>query len=308
MRAIDKNLSKIEEWIAHVPDPWLFKSNDEYMSYAVELMNRAHYLLSLGVSLAPTEQSVAKGYTRNRAIVAGHMVRIVKLYEGLLSFVAGRKLELAAIFTRLVFETAFKMEYLMQAKKSTFRSFILTSYKSEKEILSDLDAKRKKRPLIPIEKRMMKKIKSRLRKDRISIESLMKTRNWNLDGKHFRRILEDLGLGHTYPYSFGSSSHPIHGDWYDISLYHLQRSGRYYMPKLAYDDPDPRLVCPITIFCLDRLLHYIEWSRGDPNNQVSPVISKLRQLTATLDAAHEQMLGTYGPHSNMPEPTFEGGG
>lgn len=278
--------------MADAPDLSLFKSNDEYMGFAVELMNRALYLLHLGVSLAPTERATDKGYTRNRAIVAGHMVRIAKLYEGFLDHVARRELELAAIFSRLIFETAGRMEYLMQARSSTFRSFILTSYRPEKEILSDLEAKREKRPLIQIEKRIMRKIKSRLRKDRITIKSLMETSNWNLDGKHFRRILEHLGLGHTYPYAFGSSSHFIHGDWYEISLYHLQRSGRYYMPKLAYDDPDPRLVCPTTCYCLDRLLRYIEWSRGDPDKKVSAVVSKLRELSATLDAAHEQMLST----------------
>ena len=55
----------------------------------------------------------------------------------------------------------------------------------------------------------------------------------------------------------GSGSHHIHGDWYEISVYHLDREGRYYTPNLSFADPDPRLTCSLTHICLRTLLTYL---------------------------------------------------
>lgn len=179
------NLADIERWIEEAPDPSSFQSNDDFMGFTVELMNRALYLLRVGVSLAPSQEAAERGYSKHRAIVVGHMVRITKLYEGLLIHVSRRQLELAAIFTRLIFEAAVRLEYLIKSKNknASFSSFILTSYKPEKEVLEDLKAKAASRPLIQIEKRIRRKIKSRLKKDGIPINKLMTNRKWKLDGK-----------------------------------------------------------------------------------------------------------------------------
>ncbi len=292
MQKIFENLATVRQKIAEAPDPATLKTNSDFMNPIVEHMNHALYLLQLGVALAPTESTASRGHTRNKAIVTGHMVRLAKLYEGFLIHVSGRKLELAVIFVRLIFETAVKMRYLAQAKASSFQSYILTSYRPEKEILQDLASKAKQRELIPIEKRMMRKIKSRLKKDRISIDALMQTTRWEIDGKSVRAILQHLQLDLAYPYAYGSSSHSIHGDWYELSLHHLQRKGRYYSPDLSFDDPDPRVACPITIFCLRSLIDYIDWARADPNEIVLPTIEALIELFTNFDNAHELTLGT----------------
>ena len=285
------NLATIRRKIAEAPDVASLTTDGEFMTLIVRFMNHSLYLLRVGVALAPTKSVASQGYGRNRAIVGGHMVRVAKLYEGLLIHVSGRKLELAAIFFRLTFETVVRMRYLMRAQPPSFRSYILTSYRPEKEIVGDLQQKGSQRSLIPIEKRMLRKIRARLRRDRIPVKALLGTTRWDLDGKSFRALLQDLNLGHAYAYAYGSSSHPIHGDWYEISLHHLRRNGRYYSPDLSFDDPDPRVACPITIFCLDALVDYIRWARTDPQNIVRPTVLALRDLFARLDGAHEAILG-----------------
>jgi hypothetical protein len=286
------NLAEIEHWIDAAPDPMSFSTNDDFMSFTVELMNRALYLLRVGVSLAPSQEVAERGYTKHRAIVVGHMVRITKLYEGLLIHVAKRQLELAAIFTRLIFEAAVRLEYLIKSKNksASFRSFIFTSYKPEKEILEDLNDKASSRPLIQIEKRMRRKVKSRLKKDRIPINQLINNRNWRLDGKDFRRMLTDIGRGDIYAYVFGSSSHTVHGDWYDISLHQIKKQGRYYLPDLSFDDPDPRIACSDTAICLGTSYGFLKWNRSDPDNYVSPIIVKLAKLNRAVDTAHESSM------------------
>lgn len=296
MEKLLDNLDKIDNWLSSAPDPATFQNNDDFMEFTVELMNRCLYVLRVGVSLAPNEAVAYKGYSKQRAIIVGHMVRIVKLYEGLLIHISQSQFELAAIFMRLIFETTMRMNYLMKSKsqKKTIRSFVLASYKPEKEILEDLNSKASNRPLVQIEKRIKRKVEARLKQDGISIMELMSNRIWNVDGKDFRKILKDLGIGMTYSYGFGSGSHFIHGDWHEISQHHVEREGRYYMPKLNYSVPDPRLACPLTTLCLETLLTYLKWSKSDPDGGVSPVVAKLLELNRAVDAAHENTLGTVG--------------
>src|ERR1035437_9794945 len=115
--------------------------NDDYMTVAMELMNRAHFLLRVGISLAPTELQAERGVTRRTAIVLGLLVRIHKLYDALGYHTARKQRDISAIFTRLLVESVSKAEYLMKAKQSSFRSFVLASYKPEKEMLEDLRRK-----------------------------------------------------------------------------------------------------------------------------------------------------------------------
>ena len=286
------NLTDIERWIDVAPDRATFNSNEDFMGFTVELMNRALYLLRVGVSLAPSQEIAERGYTKHRAIAVGHMVRITKLYEGLLIHISKRQLELAAIFTRLMFEAAVRLEYLIKSsnKNASFRNFIFTSYKPEKEVLEDLNAKAASRPLIQIERRMMRKMKSRLKKDKIPLNQLMNNRNWRLDGKDFRRILTDIGRGDIYASGFGSSSHFVHGDWYDISIHQIKKEGRYYLPDFDFDDPDPRIACSDTTICLGTLYNFLKWNKSDPDNYVRPIILRLMELNRAIDMAHENSI------------------
>ena len=96
------------------------------------------------------------------------MVRLAKLYEGSLIHICSHKQELAHIFFRLIFETAIRMQYLITSKpkKKSCRSFILASYRPEKEMLQDLKSKAKQHSPIPIEKRIRESISSRIKRDR----------------------------------------------------------------------------------------------------------------------------------------------
>ena len=302
MNKIIQNLNAIETWIDdNWPPPSDFNSDDEFMRFAVEIMNGCLYLLKVSTASSPDAKAASKGYTKHKAIIVGHMVRITKLYEGTLIHISQRQFELAVILFRLIFETAIRMEYLIKSKskRKSCRSFILSSYRSDRETLQDLNAEAKKdrfnqdkRGLLnQVGDRIRKKIKSRLRKDRISQTELMSNTIWNVDGKNFRDMMKELGLERFYSYIFGNMSHHIHGDWYEISVYHLYREGRYYTPNLNYEDPDPRLTCSLTCICLRALLIYLEWNKSDPDRVITPVAVKLFELNRAFDEIHEVSLG-----------------
>ena len=290
---IMETLSDIEAWVDFNSPPPVFKTNTAYMKFAVEIMNRCVYLLKLGVRASPGVETARRGYTKHRAIIVGHMVRLTKLYEGVLIHICSHHQELAHIFFRLIFETTIRMEYLITSKnkKESCRSFIFTSYRPEKDMLQDLKSKAKQQPPSPIEKRMRKSISSRLRRDRITQKKLFKNKKWDVDGKHFRAIMGTFNLDSMYAYGFGSASHQVHGDWRDLESYHLKQDGRYYTPELPFTTPDPRAACPITHACLGSLLKYLKWSKSDPNDIIKPIVEKLIGLNRALDEAHENSLG-----------------
>lgn len=289
---LQRKLDDISEWAAQAPDPRAFKNNGQFMTLAVDVMNRCLYLLRVGVALAPNESTAEKGYTKHKAIILGHMVRMAKLYEGFLMHTANGQLELTAIFTRLIFETDVRMRYMMGSKSSSksIRSFILASYRSERETIGLLDEQMRHRPPTKIESRIRRKILSRLRKDRITLKELRANTVWRMDGKSFRQILREVDGDEAYYLLFGSSSHNVHGDWYEISIHHLRKQGRYYQPDLEYDHPDPRVACAVTAISLAGLASFLEWTKGDPYGLLDRAISRLDNLNRVIDEAHEAML------------------
>lgn len=289
---IMETLSDIEAWVDFNLPPPVFNTNTAYMKFAVEIMNRCLYLLKLGVRASPNAETAKRGYTKHRAIIVGHMVRLAKLYEGVLIHICSHHQELAHILFRLIFETAIRMEYFITSKnkKKSLRNFILTSNRPEKDMLQDLKNKAKQQAPIPIEKRMRNSISTRLLRDGITQKELFKNKNWNLDGKSFRAIMGTFNLDSMYSYVFGSASHHVHGDWRDIEYYHLKRDGQYYTPELFFTEPDPRSTCPVTHACLDSLLKYLKWNKSDRDRVISSLAEKLIALNLALDEAHESSL------------------
>lgn len=263
------------------------------MQFLTEAMGRALYLLRTGVALVPNDEISTNGYIKRRAVVVGHMVRLTKLFDGLYLHIANRQLELAGVMLSLIFETEIRLNYLItKASPKSYRSYILASYRAERENLMDLDAKAKTRRLVPIEIRMRTSILKHLRRDGISRKQLLRNRIWDIDGKNVRELMRDLGRHEFYSYSFGSSSRWIHGSWQELYHYHLQKVGSRFVPRLEFGDPDTRSAAPPTIICLDTLLAYLNWSRGDPGGSVRRLIAEFRDMLIRLDQEHEHRMST----------------
>ena len=255
-----------------------------------EVMSRSSYLVSVCVSLAPSEKAATIGYTKHRAVILGHMVRIAKLYDGFCMHIAKRQLELAEIFIRLIYETSIRMAYILKCgnQKRAIRSFVLAFYKAERQSIKDLKTKQSQRPLIPIEKRMLRSMTRNLREDGITQKELLSNKKWNVDGKDVASMLRHLGIEGQYSYGFGGSSRSIHGNWMDMKQRHLSKNGAYYQPKPTFSDPDPRVAAPITIEVLAASLEYLQWSKADPDNFAKDLIKDFIKYTYSLDEYHEK--------------------
>lgn len=274
MKEIINNIEEIKSWI-NKPLPAKLQTNNDYMHFIMELISYTHYLLKISVSMAPNQKTASRGYTKHRAVIAGHFVRLVKLFHGFEDNISKGQLELALILVRLIYECTIMIEYLFTAKRSTFSNYIFTSYKSEKETLENLETIKAERPLMNIEKEIIRKIKNRLKRDNIPLRRLMVNKNWKLDGKSFKSILESLNKEIDYPFIFGQGSSFIHGNWYEMSIYNLNKNGRYYTPNLEFTAPDPRLALPVTFSVLQTTGDFVSWNKSDPDNYIRPVISGL---------------------------------
>lgn len=261
------------------------------MEFLVEAMGRSLYLLRIGVATAPSEKIATHGYTKRHAVVVGHMVRLVKLFDGFYLHTAKRQLELAGVMFRLIVETEVRLEYLIRkAGPHSYKSFVLASYRADKESLVDLEVKARGRKLVPIEKRIRGSILKHIRRDGITRTRLLQNKTWELDGKNFRSLMNDLGRSAEYSYSFGSSSRWVHGSWQELYHYHLKKVGSRFLPRLDFGDPDTRTAAPATVICLDTLLLYLKWSKSDPGGSLSQLLNKLLDLVESVDAEHERRL------------------
>ncbi len=84
-----------------------------------------------------------------------------------------------------------------------------------------------------------------------------------------------------YPFLFGQGSSFIHGNWYEMSIYNIEKHGRYYVPNLEFAVPDPRIL-PVTVSVLQTTGDFVEWNKSDPDNYIRPIIKSLMNKSKFL--------------------------
>lgn len=228
------------------------------MTILVELGNIVLGVIRFIAISYPDETKANRGYIRRHAILVGLLIRLAKLHDCLLENICKDRAEIALILLRLMFETMAKMDYLMISKPSSYRSFVISSLRAEKETLQDMKEKKKQRPLRPIEKRLMRSSKKAIREAGILQKGLFLQRQWTIDGKDFRAILMHLDRESDYLYGYRTQSHVIHGDWGDLLRHHLRKHGGFYKPHLGYNPSDPRLIGPVSMMLLKLLYRYLK--------------------------------------------------
>ncbi len=291
MDAAIENLDRIVKGIEEAPCPGSLDV-DSMMTHYMDVMGWALYVLRLSVALDPSKGKNA-GFKREDAVLVGLMVRVVKLYEAFYQNVAKRQLEVCGILLRTLTETEFKLRYLILRAREGYGvgNFFIGSYKSEKQMLDYFRQLKEVRELEPIETRMLRSIEKELLEEGISEADLLANRNWNLDGKNIREILEYLHLEHLYPFAYAGPSRWIHGGWGELRRYHLikENDERYY-PRLDFGDPDPRFAGPTTITCLELAKDFLVWSHDGDEEMVTFVINQILQHVLALEKSHEATL------------------
>lgn len=280
-------MASIVTEIGKAPDPSTL-DDSKMMIHYMEVMGWVLYILRICVGLEPVSHREEKTYTRDEAVIVGHMVRITKLYDGFCQNAAKRQLEFCGIFMRLLSETEIKLRYLFgHGTEATASNFVLASYKTEKQMLQYFEGLESNRELIPIEARMKRSILREIDEEGISKEELLKNKHWNMDGLDIRAMLKKLDHDHLYPFMYGGASRWVHGGWPEFRRYHLEKKGEGYQPRLDYGDPGPEITGPVTQVCLEIAQEYLGWAGSDPDGLVDQIISMLLKHVRSLEQVHE---------------------
>lgn len=283
---LEPHLDEIVRWAGQASVAEQFADDEAKMSAICEAMGRALWLLRCALSVVATDADAERGVSRHKAVFVGHMARLCKLFDAFYMHTAENQLEIAGVVSRLIFETEIRLSYLMErGTRKSVASYVLASYRAEKECLVDLSDKASARKLTPAERQIRAKIRSSLRSDGIREADLLVNRVWDMDGKSTRHMLQALGREWQYGYGFAMNSRWVHGSWLELRHYQLSREGRYYMPSPGWAAVDARMAVPITILCLDATQRYLKWSRGDPDRVVRHAIEALMQWLRKANAS-----------------------
>lgn len=133
----DDFVKQVVEQICKLPDPQTLSERTEFMTAGVHAMD---CLLKLGKIAVCLQRPKRPGYAKRHAPLIGLMVRMVKLFEGLLDQIVRDKGELGAVFMRPLHEAHIKFEYLLRSGPQSVRSFFITSFRPEKEMLAHLNS------------------------------------------------------------------------------------------------------------------------------------------------------------------------
>jgi hypothetical protein len=249
----------------------------------------ANLTIAIGRAAGRARGSRNSGVSRSVAPTLGLLVRSTKIYEAIVQQICNRQAELAQLLHRPLLEAVAKAEYLMIRPRSVADDFIVIGYKPEARMIDHLRELARERELAPIETRMLKSARAHLRESGVSQSTLKKRKNWDLDGKSMRAILESLDWPRAYVFGYMTSSHFTHGDWYDLSVHHLRRSGRRYYAQVEFARPTPGHITPASVLFLRLLRRFEQRHRRSATAGLGRRITRLARHFLELDTAWERI-------------------
>ena len=241
---------------------------------------------------------------RNEAILAGLMVRCMKLHHGLLQSCSPQRAELLNFFQRGVTETAVNLRYLLEhGTEELFEAFVRDALVLDKQLherIQEEIAGREGDELLPIEERMLAGIKHSF--DAAGVEmgeiDANARRGWSKGGVWGR--YQALGIPELYSPIFGVQSHYVHGSWHDLYAYHLTplADGRF-KPALEWGAIRPQPLLAAVDVLADASTRYLRHvaPESPDRDTVEDRISFCAEKARLITELHERFLSE---HHDLP--------
>lgn len=219
-------------------------SEDEFLRVSFELLRESTQLL---VAVAGTlDQDHVEGFTRNEAILVGHLIRMSKLMRAVIAGIADehggdQQMQL----TRQFLDSASIIKYLLQDKTdvSRFDAYVFDSLVGEKEFMKNIREQIALRggEKWDIEERMERSVQQTFMSAGVTEDEIPSRKKINWPNAQTRLAL--LGPAAYSAYRIGSGM--IHGSWYDIERHHLERVDGNDGNFFPYTDPMPERPQPL---------------------------------------------------------------
>lgn len=268
----------------------LLASHNEsiFLGKSVDLMKEiGSYVCILG-HIHPPE-----GWSRDQAILGGHLIRLFKLIHGLLDQTCQRRREAAMVFCRLTAETVINIMFLSRfSSADIFSSYIAYSMKHEKKLYEKIKANiAQRKSELPIETRMLVSIERKSVISGMRIEEMSSNKPQNWGGKNLYEKAEAVGLSDAYLGIIGGPSHSIHGNWMDLLEYHLVEKDGKFTPKGDWKEPRPQVLLSLSKLVLEALVDYLGFiGHIELRNSVLKYLTDAWERVREVDELHENYL------------------
>ena len=221
-------------------------SEDEFLHVSFELLKEAAPLVLMVANTLDTEH--LDGFTRNEAILVGHLVRMTKLMRAVIAGVADdHGGDQQAQLVRQFLDSASTLAYLLEDSSDTsrFDAYVFDSLIGEREFLKDVREQIAARggKKLNIDERIERSIQQAFQTAGVT-ESEIPARSRN----GWPSAQDRLKLfGPTAYSAYRTGSGAIHGSWHDIERHHLQIVDGKFRP---YSEPAPERPQPLLVMAL----------------------------------------------------------
>lgn len=265
-----------------------FESEGNYVGVALDLLIEAGSYICVAANLYRNDEMC---WTRDEAILGGHLVRLFKLVDALLDQTYKNRRETSVVIARLVFECIVNLRYMIaNASDDLFRSYRIYSLQHELRLLERIEADISYRGGLfkPIEERMIKSILASFDASGLSRQEVADTRQRNWSGLNLYDRAKSVGLDQAYLAAFGGGSHTIHGNWQDLLEYHLEKiDNDAYRANIGWHMPRPQILEALVTLIVGAVADYLEFIAGSDAQDFLQRLEDLSARAHQLSELHE---------------------
>lgn len=260
------------------------KTNDDYMVDLVSASNELRKLTLIAGCAVPVKEIEA----RHAAILIGLMVRLHKLYDSYVQLICDKKSEIAMILGRAMGETVINLSYLISENDANvYRDYLIDSMRTGKQVFDAVEQDKLAGVGQPfIQKRIQSDITEQFESVGISMTDP------DLSGKSKWGTMEfrakSCGMDRTYLFIFKNLSRVVHGGWFELDKYHLQKDGALWFPNHKYNYPRPQLLDGSGTMVAEATYTYLEFMV--PNVELLTRIQTIRAWLLSMCQRHEEFL------------------
>jgi hypothetical protein len=268
-----------------------FDNESPFMDANVELLKQTIQLLWHILEKKYFDIDVPKIIEKESAVLAGNIVRLIKLNLSLLQNICDCKLEICYIVGRCLSETAINIKYMLSnTEESVIRNYIKYSLITEKEIFEIVSSNVRERSgeIESIEERMQKSIERSFESSDFDFEEVKRSSKW----KTLRSRADVVAGDIFYNVYYGSASHSIHGNWQDILANNLEKKEGGFSVKVDWQTPRPQIMDGPIILNLQIIMQFVEneLKEDDDAKVLTDKCNELLAYQSDLYAYHEKWL------------------
>ena len=266
-----------------------FTSDGEFMDAYVELLKQSITLLWNVLELEYySSNNEPRELSRDEAIIAGNLNRLVKLNMSFLQNICEHKLEVVFILLRSIGETYVNIRYLLSDSEGNVKhNYVKYSLITEKQMWGKIKENIEERggESAHIEERMTRSIEDSFESSDFELDEVRRSSKWKTLSKRVEAINHDR----FYDFFYGLSSHIVHGNWQSLLFLDLDRSEDGFKVKADRISAKPQVIDAAILMNLE-VVREFPFTNEEEGLLLIGQVETLEDYQLSLVEAHERYL------------------